>query len=93
LPLKQASGTEELRVSTAIAIAEIIKGDNDAPRFVLIQDATSIDTANMQAIQEMCSSYSIQIICTKMDESGVLGIVIEDGEVKAVNAQTDLFTK
>lgn len=82
VPFKQASAAEQLRVSIAMALAL-----NPNVRVVLIRDASLLDSANLRLIEEMAAERDAQIWLERVDESGQVGIVIEDGRVsEATNA-------
>lgn len=80
LPLEQASAAEQLRVSMAMAMAM-----NPKLRVIRITDGSLLDSNSMAVIEEMCSAQDFQCWLEVVDESGKIGIVIEDGKVKAVN--------
>lgn len=76
LPFSQASGAEQLRVSLGIAMA-----DNPEIRVIRITDGSLLDSANMAIIEEMATNRDYQVWIERVDESGQVGVVIEDGEV------------
>ena len=78
LPFSQCSSAEKLRVSVAIAIATSPK-----LRVIRITDGSLIDSKNMAIIEEMARSNDYQIWIERVDESGKVGVFIEDGEVKS----------
>lgn len=80
LPLNQASGAEQLRVSLAIAMA----GSPEA-RIILIKDGSLLDPESMEIITKMAEARDYQIWIERVDTSGKVGIVMEDGEVIADN--------
>lgn len=73
---KQASAAERLRVSVAIAMAK-----NPKLRVILIRDASLLDSSNMALIEQMALEHDFQVWVEKVDETGEVGIVIEDGAV------------
>jgi len=77
LPFEQASGTARLKVSMAIGMA--LKPEL---RIIQIDEANGIDSDHWKVIQEMAQENDFQVWCTMMDESGQVGIYIEDGEIK-----------
>lgn len=79
-PFAQASSAERLRVSTAIAMAL-----NPKLRVIRITDGSLLDSASMSVIEEMARDKDFQVWCEVVDESGKVGVVIEDGQVAAVN--------
>lgn len=78
VPFQQASAAERLRVSVAMAMAM-----NPTIRVIRITDGSLLDSDNMRMIEEMATAQDFQVWVERVDESGEVGIVIEDGEVKA----------
>jgi DNA repair exonuclease SbcCD ATPase subunit len=76
IPFSQCSSGERLRVSVAIAIAM-----NPKLRVIRITDGSLIDKKNMAAIEKMCADNDWQAWVERVDESGAVGIMIEDGSV------------
>jgi hypothetical protein len=81
LPFSQCSSAEKLRVSVAIAMATSPK-----LRVIRITDGSLIDKKNMAILDEMAHSQDYQLLIEKVDESGKIGVYIEDGEIKANSA-------
>lgn len=77
MALSQCSSAEQLRVSIAIAMAL-----NPTVRVIRITDGSLLDSQNMKMIEDMANDNDFQIWIEVVDESGKLGIVIEDGMVK-----------
>lgn len=77
IPFAQCSSAERLRVSMGMAMAA-----NPEIRVIRIIDGSLLDSANMALISEMCSEHDFQAFVEVVDESGELGIVIEDGAIK-----------
>ena len=80
IPFNQLSGAEQLKVSMAIAMAS-----NPKLKVVLIKDGSLLDQNSLKAIEEMAKEKDWQIWVESVDESGKVGIYIEDGEVKSIN--------
>jgi DNA repair exonuclease SbcCD ATPase subunit len=78
VPFAQASAAERLRVSVAMAMAM-----NPEVRVIRITDGSLLDSENLALIESMATEHDFQIWIERVDESGEVGIVIEDGEVKA----------
>jgi hypothetical protein len=76
VPFKQASAAEQLRVSLAMAMAL-----NPKIRVIRITDGSLLDSANMQLIADMAAGRGFQVWVERVDESGAVGVVIEDGAV------------
>lgn len=75
-PLEQASSAELTRISTAVAMAA-----NPKLRVILIHDGSLLDDDNLRVIAEMAAANDYQIWIEKVDASGDVGVVIEDGYV------------
>nr|WP_218681509.1 AAA family ATPase [Rhodococcus qingshengii] len=78
VPFAQASAAEQLRVSVAMAMAL-----NPKVRIIRITDGSLLDSENLALIEEMAGANGFQVWIERVDESGSVGVVIEDGEVKA----------
>ena len=66
------------RVSVAMAMAL-----NPEVRVIRITDGSLLDSENLRVIGEMASAGDFQVWVERVDESGKVGITIEDGEVVA----------
>jgi len=77
IPFSQLSAAEQLRVSLSIAISM-----NPKLRVIRIMDGSLLDSTNMEIIKSMANDNDFQIWIEKVDESGKIGIYIEDGEIK-----------
>jgi hypothetical protein len=76
IPLGQASAAEQLRVSVALAMAA-----NPKLRVLRILDGSLLDTESLAIIGELAKENDFQAWIEVVDESGKVGIVIEDGRV------------
>ena len=79
IPFAQCSASEKLRVSTAIAMAL-----NPTLRVIRITDGSLLDSKNMAELERMAAENGYQIWIEMVDESGKVGVYIEDGEIKPV---------
>lgn len=77
LPFEQASSAEQLRVSVAIAMAM-----NPKLRVLRIKDGSLLDENNLALIAKMAEAGDYQIWIERVDTSGRVGVVMEDGAVK-----------
>ena len=77
LPLDQASDATKLRVSIAIA-ANL----NPTLRVLRVRDANHLDSVAMAAMEQFGKDNDFQIWAEIVEESGNVGIVIEDGGVR-----------
>lgn len=82
IPLDQASSAEQLRVSLSIAMAS-----NPQLRVIRIQDGSLLDDDSMTQIAEMAKAGDYQVWIERVDTSGKIGVVIEDGAVVAVDGK------
>ena len=78
VPFRQCSAAERLRVSLAMAMAL-----NPKLRVIRITDGSLLDSDNMRLIQDMAAENDFQCWIERVDESGTVGFMIEDGSVKA----------
>jgi DNA repair exonuclease SbcCD ATPase subunit len=81
VPFEQASTAEQLRVSVAIAMAA-----NPKLRVIRIKEGSLLDADNVALIAAMAREHDYQVWIERVDATGKVGIVIEDGSVVAVNA-------
>lgn len=87
VPLKQCSSAERLKVSMSIAMSL-----NPELRIIRIMDGSLLDSENLKLIKDMAQEKDYQIWVEQVDESGQVGIVIEDGEIKKNNDGSQLTT-
>jgi len=80
IPFEQISASEKLRVSMAVAMKL-----NPEIRVIRITDGSLLDSENMKVIEELAKEQDYQIWIEKVDETGKVGIYIEEGEIKADN--------
>lgn len=80
VPLEQASSADQLKISLSIAMAA-----NPKLRVIRIQDGSLLDSQSLAQIATMAADGDYQIWIEKVDETGKIGITIEDGAVIAVN--------
>lgn len=78
LPFDQASDAEQLRVSIAIAMAS-----NPKLRVIRVRDGSLLDEKALALLAEMANEKDYQVWIEKVDTSGTVGIVMEDGHVRA----------
>lgn len=86
IPLKQASDSEQIRTCVAIAAATI---PADGIRVLRIKGGSLLDTNSMAVLEKALSDMDVQAWIECVDETGQVGIVIEDGEVAANNYAED----
>jgi DNA repair exonuclease SbcCD ATPase subunit len=83
IPISQCSSAERIKVSLAIASAL-----NPRIRVIRVNDGSLLDSQSMAEVERMAAEHDMQVWIERVDETGNVGIVIEDGEVKS-NAETD----
>ena len=76
IPFKQCSSAERLKVSLAMAMAL-----NPELKVIRITNGNLLDSSNMAVVEQMAKDNDYQIWLEMVDESGKMGIYIEDGEV------------
>lgn len=81
IPLDQLGEAEQLRISTRIAMAA-----NPTLRILRIDRGEALDEANLALLAAMAEEHDYQIWMAKVDTSGKVGIVLEDGMIKATEA-------
>jgi DNA repair exonuclease SbcCD ATPase subunit len=79
LPFAQASSAEQLRISVAVAMAA-----NPKLKVLRIQDGSLLDENSMKILSAMAAESDYQIWIERVDTSGKVGVVMEDGNVKGV---------
>lgn len=77
LPFSQASAAEQLRISVAVAMAA-----NPKLRVLRIEDGSLLDEKSMKILGEMATAADYQVWIERVDTTGKVGIVMEDGSVK-----------
>ena len=88
LPLADASTGEQIRVSAAIGMA----GKSDL-RFLIIREGSLLDDEGMAILEKMAHENDFQILIEIVDNSGKVGVFIQDGEVAAVNPEPETEAK
>jgi DNA repair exonuclease SbcCD ATPase subunit len=81
LPFDQASSAEQLRVSIAIAMAA-----NPKLRVLRVKEGSLLDEDGLLLLQEMADAGDYQVWVERVDTSGRVGIVMEDGAVAGAAA-------
>ena len=76
VPFSQVSSAERLRVGLGMAMAL-----NPQIRVIRITDGSLLDSENMALIGEMAGAHDFQVWIERVDETGAVGVTIEDGEV------------
>lgn len=82
VPFEQASDAEQLRASCAIAMAM-----NPKLRVLRIRDGSLLDENGLRLLAEMADANEFQIWLERVDTSGKVGVILEDGHIKAAAAE------
>jgi hypothetical protein len=77
LPFSQASDAEQLRVSTALAMAG--RGKLSVVR---IRDGSLLDEDSLKMVAHMADQNDCQVWIERVDASGKVGFTVEDGAVR-----------
>jgi hypothetical protein len=80
IPFDQSSGAEQLRTSVAIAMAA-----NPKLKVIRIKDGSLLDEDGLAIIEGMAKGNGYQVWIERVDSSGKIGIVMEDGAVSRAN--------
>jgi DNA repair exonuclease SbcCD ATPase subunit len=80
IPLTQLGEAEQLRVS-----AEIMMAGEPKLRILPIWRGEALDDDNVAMLDQLAEAHDFHVLMLKVDSTGSVGIVLEDGEVKAVN--------
>lgn len=76
LPFDQASTMEKIMASAAIGMAQ-----NPTLRVMTIDEASELDSKALAALEKLAEKHDYQILYARVDETGKVGFVIEDGQV------------
>ena len=74
IPLEQASDAEQLRLSCAIAMRQ-----NAKLRVLRVRDGSLLDEDSLELLRVMAEERDYQVWIERVDSSGTVGFVIEDG--------------
>ena len=83
LPFAQASNAEQIRVSIAMGMAL-----NPKIRIMRIKDGSLLDTNSIAVVEAMAEKSEFQVWLELVDQSGKVGVYLEDGEIVSVDGQT-----
>jgi hypothetical protein len=81
-PFNQVSNADQIRCAVAIGMAS-----TPELRVMRIKDGSLLDNESMQILAEMARAHDFQVWIEQVDETGKVGIYLEDGEVAAVNEE------
>jgi hypothetical protein len=77
IPVAQLGEAEQIRVSTLIAMSA-----NPKLRVLRIMHGEALDNANLEVLAQLAEEHDFQIWMARVDTSGKVGIVLEDGQIK-----------
>lgn len=80
LPFEQLAKSEQIRISTAIAMS-----NESELKMIRIMDGSLLDKDAIAKLGEMAEAKDYQIWIEIVDDSGEVGFYIEDGEIKKQN--------
>ncbi|MCL4415261.1 MAG: AAA family ATPase [Actinobacteria bacterium] len=86
IPFAQLSSAEQLKVSLSIAMAM-----NPTLKDIFIRDGSLLDSSSKEVIKQLATEKGYDIIIEQVDETGKVGIYIEDGEVMANNYKQEVL--
>lgn len=78
IPFDQISDSEQLRASLSIAMSL-----NPKLRVIRVRDGSLLDKDSMEIVSEMAKDKDFQVWIEKVDDSGKVGFVLEDGSLKS----------
>ena len=81
-PFAECSDSEKILLTVPILIAK-----NLAFKAMWIQRANLLDSESLLAIQDMAYAADLQLVLEIVDESGEVGIVMQDGNVVAIDGE------
>lgn len=79
IPFEQCSSAEQLRVSVAIGLAL-----NPKLKVLLIRDGSLLDEDSLKLVADMAAAAKAQVWIERVEETGTVSVIIEDGHVKGV---------
>jgi recombinational DNA repair ATPase RecF len=80
IPLDQLGEAEQIKISTSIAMAA-----NPKLRILRIMHGEALDDDTLAVLAQMAEEHDFQIWMARVDSSGKVGLVMEDGMVKEVH--------
>ena len=82
IPFNQASESQQLVESVAVGMAQ-----NTGLRALFVRAGSGLDSKAIALLEGMAELEGYQIWLERVDESGKIGVVFEDGEIVAVNKE------
>jgi hypothetical protein len=82
LPFTQASNAEQIKVSIAMGMI-----GNPKLRVMRIKDGSLLDSDSMAVVEDMAAKNDFQVFMEVVDESGKVGVYLQDGEIAAIDGE------
>lgn len=82
LPFTQASNAEQIKVSIAMGMAL-----NPKIRVMRIKDGSLLDRRAIAVVEEMAAREDFQVWMELVDDSGKVGVYLEDGEIVTIDGE------
>lgn len=82
IPIENLGEGEQIRISTLIGMAA-----NPKLRILCIRHGEALDESGLKTIAELAKENDFQVWMARVDTSGKVGIVMEDGSIAAVNEE------
>ena len=77
IPFDQASDAEQLRASIAVAMAL-----NPKLKVIRVRDGSLLDQDSLKLLENLADAKDFQVWIEKVDSSGKIGFIMEDGHVR-----------
>ena len=84
VPFNQASDAQQLQASIGIAMAL-----NPKLKVIRVRDGSLLDDEAMKTLAAMAEEHDYQIWIERVDSTGTIGFVLEDGHVKGQEIQVE----
>lgn len=84
VPFNQASDAQQLQASIGIAMAL-----NPKLKVIRVRDGSLLDDEAMKTLASMAEEHDYQIWIERVDSTGTIGFVLEDGHVKGQDIQVE----
>lgn len=88
IPLENLGEGEQIRIASLIGMA-----GNPKLRVLCIRHGEALDEEGLRVVAELAEQHDFQVWMARVDSSGKVGIVLEDGMVVARNEETEETAK
>jgi DNA repair exonuclease SbcCD ATPase subunit len=79
IPYVQLSTSEKLKI--AFVISCVI---NPQLKVILIRDGSLMDSDNLEMLKKVAKHFGVQVWIEMVDDTGKVGVIIEDGKIKEI---------